>query len=106
MENGMTRMMMTAFVTAMMLGAPLAFAAEDPAASNGTSSQAAAPQMSDDQIRDHLSQNGYTVTRIKHEGDRVSISATDKDGKAAKLLVDAKSGRVTSADDDDDDDDD
>jgi hypothetical protein len=106
MENDMTRMMMMTFVTAMMLGAaPLGLAAEVPAAS-GTSSQAAATQMSDDQIRDHLALNGYTVQRMKHEGDKISITATGKDGATSKLLVDAKTGRVTKADDDDDDDDD
>jgi len=98
----MTRMMMTAFVTALVLGtAPLALAAEGPAPSG----LGASAQMSDEQIRNQLSLDGYTVQQMKHAGDKVSVYATNKEGASSKLLVDAKTGQVSKADDDDDDDD-
>ena len=48
--------------------------------------------MNDSQIRDRLAKQGYTVQDLKHEGNRVNVTATDKSGKTSKLLVDAQTG--------------
>ncbi len=100
----MNRIVMTVFGAAVVLGLPtVGFAGEDQPA---PASAADSAQMSDAQIRDQLAQDGYTVQELKHEGDRISVIATDDRGTTSKLLVDAKTGRATPVADDDDDDDD
>ncbi len=95
----MTRSMLAALSAAALLASSaLTFAAEDTAAANA--------KMTDDQIRDHLAAQGYTVKRVTHDGDKINIYATDRQGAPAKLLVDAQTGKVSQAADDDDDDDD
>jgi hypothetical protein len=103
----MNRIVTVAFSAALLVsGAVVGLAAEDPATVTGSSTQAATSNMSDSQIRDQLAVEGYTVQRLKHEGDRVSVTATNSIGGTTKLLVDAQTGQVTQAADDDDDDDD
>ncbi len=100
----MNRIVTSILGAALVLGAPaVGFAGEDqPAAA----SDAGSAQMSDEQIRDQLSQDGYTVQELTHEGDRISVIATDDRGTTSTLLVDAETGRATPVADDDDGDDD
>lgn len=103
----MTRMMTVAASVALLLGsAGLAAAGEDPATSQAQATGGNAASTSDKQIRDDLTMQGYTVQRMKRDGDKVNVTATKKDGTTSKLLVDAQTGKVTQAADDDDDDDD
>lgn len=96
--------------TIAVLGAALMFAlaatgwAADETTTGG--SQAKASEISESQIRDQLALDGYTIQRMKRDGDKISVYATNKDGSTSKLLVDARTGQVTQATDDDDDDDD
>src|SRR6185437_1495591 len=100
----MNRIALSMLGAALVLGAPAAgFTGENqpaPASPNDTE------QMSDEQIRDQLSQDGYSVEELKHEGgDRISVIATDDRSFTSRLIVDARSGRATPVSDDDNDDD-
>lgn len=70
-----------------------------------TTTVSPASQMSDQQIRDQLAINGYTVEEMKRRGNQVSVIATDQQGATSRLLVDGETGQVKPAANDDDDDD-
>jgi hypothetical protein len=102
MEDGMSRIVTIALGAALWFaGTSLGLAADSVPADNASEGS----QMSDQQIRDQLAINGYTVQKLMRDGKRISVIATDNEGTTSKLLVDADTGRVKPAADDDDDDD-
>jgi|tagenome__1003787_1003787.scaffolds.fasta_scaffold19635468_2 hypothetical protein len=57
--------------------------------------------VTEEQVRSKLLGDGYADVRIVREGHYLEATGA-KDGKAAKLLVDAQTGRLAHDDDDDD----
>ena len=58
--------------------------------------------VTEEQIRTKLQTDGYTDIRVAREGQYFEASGA-KDGKAAKLRIDSRTGRLAGDDDDDDD---
>jgi hypothetical protein len=58
--------------------------------------------VTEEQVRGKLQGDGYADVRIVREGHYFEATGA-KDGKAAKLRVDAQTGRLAADDDDDDD---
>ncbi|HEY4169966.1 MAG TPA: hypothetical protein VGM96_24455 [Reyranella sp.] len=58
--------------------------------------------VTEEQIRAKLQTDGYADIRVAREGQYFEASGA-KDGKAAKLRVDSRTGRLAGDDDDDDD---
>jgi hypothetical protein len=59
--------------------------------------------ITEQQIRDKLTADGFSNIQIAPQGSTFQTNAT-KDGRALKLAIDAQSGTVLKAQDDDDDD--
>src|SRR5690348_16308362 len=58
--------------------------------------------VTEEQIRTKLQTDGYTDIRVAREGQYFEASGA-KDGKAATLRIDSRTGRLAGDDDDDDD---
>jgi hypothetical protein len=58
--------------------------------------------VTEEQVRSKLQGDGYADVRVVREGRYLEATGA-KDGKAAKLRVDAQTGRLAADDDDDDD---
>ncbi len=101
----MSRIITVAVGTVLWLSVVPASFAADPETTSA--SPPPSSQMSDDQIRNQLAIDGYTVLELTREGGRVAVIATDKQGTTSKLLVDAETGQVkpAAADEDDEDED-
>jgi hypothetical protein len=59
--------------------------------------------ITEQQIRDKLTADGFSNIQITSQGSIFQTNAT-KDGRALRLAIDAESGAVLQAQDDDDDD--
>jgi hypothetical protein len=58
--------------------------------------------VTEEQVRAKLLSDGYADIRVVREGQFLEASGA-KDGKATKLRVDSRTGRLANDDDDDDD---
>lgn len=58
--------------------------------------------VTEEQVRAKLQADGYGNIRIAREGQYFEVAGA-KDGKPAKLRIDARTGRLAADDDDDDD---
>jgi hypothetical protein len=58
--------------------------------------------VTEDQVREKLQSEGYSNVQIVHRGNYFEAIGS-KAGKAGKVMVDARTGRLADEDDDDDD---